>query len=79
MPTSIVKVYNRSRGRWEPNARVVLEWTGFVNLGQSNAVQTNANGVAVVDHRSTGTAIVYVNGRKMGTMKTPGEHMVTVT
>lgn len=78
MPTSIVKVYNGSRGRWEPNARVVLEWTGFVNLGQSNAVKTNVDGVAIISHSSSGNAIVYVNGKNMGRMKTPGEQVITI-
>ena len=79
MATSIVKVYNSRQGRWESGARVVLEWTGIVNLGQSNAVKTNLNGIAVVNHSSTGNAIVYVNGRNMGRMKTPGEHLITIS
>lgn len=78
MPTSIVKIYNSNRGRYESNARVVLGWDGIVNLGQSNAVNTDGNGVAVINHSATGTATVYVNGQNKGTMRTPGETTITI-
>jgi hypothetical protein len=78
MATSIVKVYNGSRGKWESNARVVLEWTGIANLGQSSPVKTDSNGLAEVSHSSTGSAIVYINGSKAGTMSTPGSSTFTI-
>lgn len=78
MPTSIIKVYNSRYGRYEPRARVVLEWKGIVNLGQSSPVHTDGNGQAVVNHSSTGTATVYINGKEMGTMRTPGETTITI-
>lgn len=71
--TSKVKVYNRARGRWEPNAKVVLGWDGIVSLGHSQPAYTNENGIAYVSHASTGTATVYINGREVGSMRTPGE------
>ena len=78
MPTSIVRVYNSNRGRYESNARVVLGWDGFVNLGHSSSVQTDGNGTAIVNHSATGTATVYINGRDCGTMRTPGETTISI-
>lgn len=71
--TSKIRVYNSAYGKWETNAKVVLEWSGITNLGQSQAIYTNANGIAYVTHSSSGTATVYINGKNRGTMYTPGE------
>lgn len=71
--TSKVRVYNSSYGKWEPNAKVVLEWDGIANLGQSQAAYTNSNGIALVTHSSSGNATVYINGKNRGTMYAPGE------
>jgi len=78
MATSTIKVYNTKAGRPEPNAKVVLGWNGIANLGHSSPAYTNANGVAEVSHSSSGEATVYVNGKEMGKMRTPGEHKVSV-
>lgn len=72
MPTSIIKVYNSRNGRWESNARVVLEWNGIANLGQSSPVYTDGNGMAVINHASSGRATVYINGRSVGSINAPG-------
>ena len=72
MATSIIKVYNNKYGKWERNAKVILGWSGMVNLGMSNAVYTNSDGMAIIDHSSTGSATVYINGKNKGKMNTPG-------
>lgn len=61
MATSIVKVYNSRYGQWEENAKVVLGWNGFINLGMSRPFYTNSNGVAILEHTATGEAEIYVN------------------
>lgn len=78
MPTSIIKIYNGTRGKWEPRAKVVLGWNGFFNLGMSKAVYTDSSGVAEVNHASKGEATIYVNGKNVGKMKTPGSKTITI-
>lgn len=78
MPTSTITVYNSSSGRPEPNARGVLEWNGIANLSQSRPVHTDSNGMAIIDHASSGQATVYINGREVGRMSAPGEKKFSV-
>lgn len=78
MRTSIIKVYNRSKGRWESNARVVLEWNGIANLGQTPSHYTDSNGQAVINHASSGMAAVYVNGKQESKFSAPGSHTVEI-
>lgn len=78
MPTSIIKVYNRSRGKWESNAKVVLEWNGFANLGQTPPQYTDSNGQVAINHASSGMATVYVNGRQQSKFNAPGSHTVEI-
>ena len=78
MNTSIVKVYDSKYGKWMKNAKVVLGWDGFLNLGMSKAVYTNSNGLAEINHSSKGQATIYVNGKKVGKMKTPGSTTITI-
>jgi hypothetical protein len=62
MSTSIVKVYNARYGKWEKDAKVVLGWNGWINLGMSKPVYSNADGIALVEHSATGEAEIFVNG-----------------
>lgn len=78
MATSIIKVYNTRYGRWESNARVVLSWNGIASVGQSDPAYTNANGVAEVNHSSSGQATVYINGKEMGKINAPGSGQFNV-
>lgn len=64
MATSIVKVYDSRAGKWLKNAKVVLGWNGFVNLGMSKPTYTNSDGIAEVNHSATGNATIYVNGKR---------------
>ena len=74
MPTSIIKVYNGKYGRWEKNAKVVLGWWA----GMSKPVYTNTNGLAEVNHSSTGKAAIYINGKEVGKINTPGSITITI-
>jgi len=78
MNTSIIKIYNARYGKWEKNAKVVLFWNGLLNSGFSKAVYTNAQGVAEVQHASTGMADVHVNGKFREKLRTPGAVTITI-
>ena len=78
MATSIVKVYNSRRGKWEQRAKVVLGWDGILNLGMSKPVYTDYEGIATVNHSSKGQATIYVNGKNVGKMNTPGSKTITI-
>lgn len=71
MPTSKITVYRYSKPA--ANISVTLEFTGITNLGFTKKHYTNRDGVAFVEHSSTGNANVYVDGRKMGSIRAPGE------
>ncbi len=72
MPTSIVKIYNKRYSKWFEGAKVALGWNGIVNLGVSRNIYTDQNGLALIEHASTGEAEVYINGSMVGYMQTPG-------
>lgn len=71
MPTSKITVYRNNRPA--SNIRVRLEYTGFTQLGFTDSFYTNSNGVAFIQHSSTGDANVYIDGKKKGRLNTPGE------
>lgn len=71
MPTSKITVYRNNRPAG--NVKVTLEYTGFTQMGFTKAHYTNSDGIAFVQHSSTGNANVYIDGRKKGTLYTPGE------
>lgn len=78
MDVSIIKVYNSKYGKWEKGARVVLNWSGLLSSGMSKAVYTDSDGLAEIQHRSSGQATIYINGKVYGKMKTPGSKTVTI-
>jgi hypothetical protein len=79
MATSIVKVYNSRYSEWADNVRVELHWDGIMNLGFSQTVYTNRNGIAEIDHAASGTCTVYIDGRKTNhTFYAPGSTTVTI-
>ena len=69
MPTSKVTV--SSGEHFVSNVKVVLEWSDFVYLGKSDPVYTSSDGIAVIKHFATGSATIYINGKKFGRMNTP--------
>ncbi|MCB0644680.1 MAG: hypothetical protein KDC44_23710 [Phaeodactylibacter sp.] len=73
MPTTKIQVYKN--GKLATNVKVVLEFTGLTNMGFTKAHYTNAQGVAFVEHSSTGIANVYLNGSKNGSLRTPGQEI----
>lgn len=74
MPTSVIKVSKGSTGKPVSNARVVLEWGGIANCGQTPVQYTNSNGEVVINHASSGKATVYVNGKRCNYFHAPGHH-----
>ena len=74
MPISVVRVYRNGSG--VHHAKVSIEFTGFTNGGFATAY-TDRNGVAQIQHASTGEVNVYVNGKKMPRrFRAPGEEVV---
>lgn len=55
--------------------KVVLGFSG----GMTKPAYTDSQGVAVVDHSSTGRADVYVSGSKVGSLQVPGETVVFIS
>jgi hypothetical protein len=79
MATSIVKVYNSRYSEWAENVRVELVWSGISNLGSSESVLTNRNGIAEINHTATGNCTVYIDGRKANeTFYAPGSITITL-
>lgn len=74
MPTSKVTVYRN--GQPISNIKVTLEYSGLAQNGFTTPAYTNSSGVAVISHRSTGKATIYVNGSQTGSMNTPGNDSV---
>jgi len=70
MEATKIKVYRNSKP--VRNVKVSLEFNGVMQSGFSKSAYTNANGVALVSHSSTGKANVWIDGKKRGTMNTPG-------
>ena len=62
-------------------ARRVRVRLGFDGLarGMSGDAYTNDRGEAIIDHSGSGRATVYVSGRDVGKMQTPGTTVVTVS
>lgn len=73
MAESVI-VVQRNGGGYVQGARVVL---GFSN-GVTDSVYTDSDGEAVIEHRTTGNATVYVNGQDKGSMNTPGRKLVFI-
>lgn len=74
MPTSFISVNNRSTGRPVSNARVVLEWGGIANCGQTPPHYTDSNGRVSINHASSGNATVYINGKSYRKFYAPGNY-----
>lgn len=73
MPTSKITVYKNRR--LAKGVKVSLEYSGFTQMGFTKKFLTNSDGVAYVEHSSTGQANVYLDGSKKGSMKTPGQEI----
>lgn len=57
---------------------VVLGFTGTFG-GMTKTFYTDSQGVALVKHESTGNADVYVSGKKVGSLRAPGETAVFIS
>jgi hypothetical protein len=78
MNTSVIRVYDGKLKRMANRARVVLSIDGIFSGGMTKEVYTNEQGIAYVQHASTGMATVYINGREVGRMRVPGEGHHTI-
>jgi hypothetical protein len=73
METTIIKVYDSTIKKMAKRARVVMSIDGIFSGGMTKEVYTNDQGIAYVQHSSTGMATVFINGKEVGKMKVPGE------
>lgn len=73
MPSSMIHV-RRHDGHPARGVRVVLGFT----WGHSEAVRTNENGEARIEHDTRGRATIFVDGREVASFETPGSASVTV-
>lgn len=73
MPASTVIVQFRD-GSPGSHKSVVL---GF-GSGQTDTHYTDRDGRVVIEHASTGTAVVYVSGDRCETFRAPGKVVVTL-
>jgi hypothetical protein len=73
MPTTTIHVQHGD-GTPVRRVRVRLEFRD----GFTDDVYTDDRGEAVVEHRSTDQAVIYVSGKKYHSMHAPGRSAVTV-
>jgi len=55
--------------------RISLEYNGLFQSGFTSNYYTNEEGVAYIEHASTGRATLYINGEEKGKMRTPGSEV----
>lgn len=78
MSTYHSKIYVSYRDGSKPkNTKVIIGFSGFFG-GMSDPAYTDNYGVAIIGHESKGEAVVYVNGKKVGTFYAPGETAVFI-
>ena len=73
MAESVI-VVQQNGGGYVQGARFAL---GFSN-GVTDSVYTDRDGEAVIEHRTTGNATVYINGQDKGSMNPPGKKLVFI-
>jgi hypothetical protein len=78
MNTSVIRVYDNKLKRMANRVRIVLSIDGVFSGGMTKEVYTNDQGVAYLQHSSTGMATVYIDGKEVGRMRVPGEGHFTV-
>ncbi len=78
MNTSVIKVYDGRLNRMANRAKLVLSIDGILSGGMTKEVYTNDQGIAYVQHSSTGMSTVFINGREVGRMRVPGEGHFTI-
>ncbi len=67
----VYKNQNRKSG-----ARVTLGFTALFNMGMTDSVRTDSNGVARIHHDSEGHANIFVDGSKVGEDRFPNRVIV---
>lgn len=75
MATTKISVYRNNKPA--SNVKVTLEYTGFTNMGFTAPCYTNSEGIAFVEHSSSGRANVYLDGKMMKEgISTPGHDVL---
>lgn len=69
MAKSISKITVYRYGKPAKSVKVSLEFS----MGFTKNFYTNSDGIAFVEHSSTGNATVYIDGMRKGSLKTPGQ------
>ena len=78
MNTSLIKVYDSRLKQMANRAGVVLSIDGIFSGGMTKEVNTNDQGIAYVQHASTGMSAVYIYVKEVGRMRVPGDGHFTV-
>lgn len=71
---SKITVYRNSKP--VSGIRVTLEYTGWSQSGFTSPAFTDSNGVAIIEHASTGPANIWIDGARKGQMNTPGGDLI---
>ena len=74
MATTRITVYRNQKPL--KGAQVSLEYSGLTQMGFTKKFSTNSDGVAYVEHSSTGRATIWVNGQSKGSVNSPGKEVV---
>jgi hypothetical protein len=78
MATTIIKVYHSTYRKWAKGVRISLSFDSSLG-GFSREAYTDENGTAVIEHSSTGMAMVYANGMETDRIRTPCSHQITIS
>jgi hypothetical protein len=76
MATSKVTIYRNQVPA--SGVRVSLEFNGLFQSGFTPNYYTDDDGVAIIEHVSTGKATVYVNGEAKEKMRVPGDLLINL-
>ena len=77
MPYSTI-IVQRKDGSPVHQAKVALGFSHLLSSGLSKSKYTDKHGQAIIEHRNTGEADVYVNGKKMKSFNSPGDCVITL-
>ena len=76
MPTTKITILRN--GRPVQYVQVSLEYRGLTQMGLTKKYSTDRDGIAYIEHSSTGRAYIWVDGKERGSMMTPGVEVVEV-
>ena len=77
MPYSTI-IVQRPDGSSVEGAKVSLGFDRVFSGGVTHSEHTDRHGRAIIEHKNTGQADVYVNGSKVDSFHSPGKCVVTL-